>query len=370
MPQIRVLHNFTGSKSDGSEPEGSLTLSGSKLYGITSVGGAGGGVIFSMNSDGSGFTLLHSFTGSDGVLPYGSLTVSGSKLYGMTQDGGSANPGGSIFSINTDGSGFTVLHNFTARGGSGDPNDGAFPIGSLTLTGSKLYGMTREGGSSPLDGTIFSINTDGSGFTILHNFGYTLIDGLNDGYLPEGSLILVGSKLYGMTGRGGSDDYGAIFSINIDGTGYTLLHSFTLNTSDGRSPYGSLTLAGSKLYGMTGFGGSGLGGSNESGTIFSMNLDGSGFTLLHSFTGGSDDGAVPMGSLTLSGSKFYGMTEQGGSSGKGTVFSINIDGTGFRLLQSFSGQPNDGDSPGWSDVILSADGATLYGLTALGGSVQ
>ena len=45
------------------------------------------------------------------------------------------------------------------------------------------------------------------------------------------------------------------------------------------------------------------------------------FQLLHSFTGGSD-GSYPHGSLIQSGSTLYGMTNGGGSGGKGTIFSI------------------------------------------------
>ena len=40
---VNILHNFTGGANDGQYPYGSLTLSGSKLYGMTSDGGAGGG---------------------------------------------------------------------------------------------------------------------------------------------------------------------------------------------------------------------------------------------------------------------------------------------------------------------------------------
>ena len=97
-----ILHNFTGGTSDGSMPDGSLTLSGTKLYGMTEAGGSSNtGALFSMNTDGSSFGLLHSFTGgaSDGSTPYGSLTLSGAKLYGMTVGGGSSDTG-ALFSMN------------------------------------------------------------------------------------------------------------------------------------------------------------------------------------------------------------------------------------------------------------------------------
>ena len=48
----------------------------------------GYGNIFSINTDGRGYQNLLSFSGSNGQYPRGSLTVSGSTLYGMTESGG------------------------------------------------------------------------------------------------------------------------------------------------------------------------------------------------------------------------------------------------------------------------------------------
>ena len=299
--------------------------------------------------------ILHNFTGStsDGDVPNGSLTLSGSTLYGMTTYGGSNSSIGTLFSLNTDGSGYSLLHIF-----SGSASDGKYPNGSLTLSGSKLYGMTIQGGTAS-NGVVFSMNTNGSGFNLLHSFTVSASDGRG----PWGSLTLSGSKLYGMTEGGGSSGNGAIFRMNTDGSGYGLLHSFGGSPSDGANPYGSLTLSGSTLYGMT-VGG----GSSGPGAIFRMNTDGSGYSLLHSFTGGFSDGPYPLGSLTLSGSTLYGMTTAGGSSGRGALFSIGTDGSGFVLLESFTGAPTDGASPQYSDLTLSANGSTLYGMTSAGGT--
>ena len=106
IAQYTVLHNFTGGAGDGAQPFGDLVLSDSMLYGMTYYGGTNdGGVIFKMNSDGSGYQVLHTFLGYpvDGDKPIGSLTLSGSTLYGMTSTGGTNNPGGTVFKINTDG---------------------------------------------------------------------------------------------------------------------------------------------------------------------------------------------------------------------------------------------------------------------------
>ena len=186
---------------------GSLLVSGSTLYGMTYWGGDDDkGVVFKVNTDGSGYGLLHEFTGGadDGEHPYGSLTLSGSALYGMTREGGDYDKG-VVFKVNTDGSGFGHLHEF-----AGGADDGDFPQDSLIIFGSTLYGMTTYGGDGN-HGVVFQVNTDGSGFDLLHEFaGYP-----DDGGIPLGSLALSDSTLYGMTHHGGDDDCGVLFSLDI-----------------------------------------------------------------------------------------------------------------------------------------------------------
>jgi MYXO-CTERM domain-containing protein len=343
-----LLHSFEGGIADGQLPGGSLTLSGSILYGMTSAGGASDfGTVFKLNTDGTGFSLLHSFGGaSDGWSPNGSLTLSGSTLYGMTTLGGPGTGGGTLFKVNTDGTGFSVLHFF------GGPSNGALPYGSLTLSGSILYGMTAAGGASN-SGTLFQVNVDGTGFSVLHSF----TGGTSDGRIPYGSLTLLGSTLYGMSSAG--DAGGVLFKVNTDGTSFSSLHSFQGGTSDGALPYGSLTASGSTLYGMTVFG-----GASNGGTLFKVETDGTGFSLLRSFPWDWND-RVPDGFLTLSGSTLYGMTYRGGASNGGTLFKIETDGTGFSLLHSFAGGTSDGKFPAAS---LTLSGSTLYGMTSRGGA--
>src|SRR5947209_143860 len=101
---------------------------------------------------------------------------------------------------------------------------------------------------------------------------------------------------------------------------FTTLHSFT-GRSDGADPYAGLILSGNTLYG-TAF----VGGSSGDGTVFKVNTNGTGFTTLHSFTGGLD-GATPYAGLVLSGNTLYGTAYNGGISGWGTVFAVNTNGT-------------------------------------------
>ncbi|MEP6725156.1 MAG: choice-of-anchor tandem repeat GloVer-containing protein, partial [Bacteroidota bacterium] len=108
--------------------------------------------------------------------------------------------------------------------------------GSLLLAAdNKLYGMAYGGGSS-FSGTIFRLNTDGSGFQVIHHFNYT------DGALPNGSLIIDNNTgfLYGTTERGGSSDMGIVFRIKQDGSLFQKLFNF--NGSNGKYPKGDLLL--------------------------------------------------------------------------------------------------------------------------------
>ena len=349
--QYSTLHTFIGGTNDGSTSKGSVLVYGSALYGMTGQGGTTNkGVIFKMNTDGSGYTNMHSFTSgvNDGASPqYNSLTPSGTNLYGMTAGGGSAGYG-VIFRINTDGSGYTNLHGFVSGA-----SDGNTPYGSLTLSGTNLYGMTELGGSGS-GGALFRINTDGSGYTNLHMFA----GGASEGKWPYGSVTVSGTNLYGMS-NGGGLNYGVIFRLNADGTGYTNLHVFATG-GDGQYPYGSLIVSGTNFYGMTD-----MGGSANYGTVFKINADGSGYTTLHSFAGSTVDGQWPYGDLTLSGTTLNGMTSKGPGANLGTIFKLNIDGSGYTNLHTFAGRPSDGATPYGT---LASSGASVYGLTSVGGT--
>ena len=135
---------------------------------------------------------------------------------------------------------YKVLYNF-----QGFPSDGNNPYGSLILVGSKLYGMTAGGGASNGPGVIFSINLDGSGYQVILDFSQ--VSGAIGG--PYGSLTLWGARLYGMTSGGGPGGAsGVIFRVNPDGTGFQILHGFMPTQGDGGQPLGDVTFSGSRLY--------------------------------------------------------------------------------------------------------------------------
>src|SRR5262249_36825020 len=200
----------------------------------------------------------------------------------------------------------------------------------------------------------------GSGFAVLHDFANG-----TDGQKPIGGLVTDGAGfLYGTTSFGGSAGLGTVFKLKTDGTGDTTLHPFSFRASDGKTPYGTLVLDGAGfLYGTT------LDGPSGKGTVFKMKTDGTGFVLLHIFQGGASDGNGPYAGLVLDGSgNLYGTTLLGGASDKGTVFKLTTSGVGFAVLHSFAGGVNDGQSPR-SPLILDGSGL-LYGTTVNGGAAS
>lgn len=485
-----VLTNFNG--ADGALPGGPanthvgaplLQASDGKLYGTTAAGGStGNGTVFRINPDGTGLEVVKSFNGTDGSVPqapllqasdgalygttalggiasYGTifkLTLNGvftvltnlirdqlfadypwgglmqgadGMLYGTTASGGSTGPGGgTIFKINTDGSGFSLICRLAVSAGTGagpvtrpvQGPDGTLyvtttccgpldPTGRYSLFGSvisvapdgsnfkrlavfdfpqggpptgplligpdgDLYGTT-VGGSAffGLNGAMFKLHTDGTGFIVLTNF--TGVQGKG----PIGSLVLGGNgTLYGVATAGGdaypidfvpsnvvpfppTQGYGTVFKLNLDGTGLTTVKSFNQDPRVGAYPPSPL------LQGQDGafYGTTRNGGVYNYGTVFKWDPNGGGqITVLKSFAG--SDGANPNTSAGLvqgTDGTLYGTAQSGGSTDNGTVFKVNPDGTGFQVLKNFSG--TDGSLPG-APLLFGTDGA-LYGVTQFGG---
>jgi uncharacterized repeat protein (TIGR03803 family) len=351
---FQLLHSFTFTNDDSYLPAAGLTLVGSTLYGTAAAGsGSAQGAVFSIDTSGDNFQFVHTFTGvnGEGATPYAGLTLVSSTLLGTTTGGGGSDAQGTVFSLNANGSNYQILHSFTGGG-----YEGSNPATPLIASGTTLYGTTPSQGRYG-SGTVFSVDADSSNFQILHSFGSVN----SDGYNTHSGLTLVGSTLFGMTTGGGAGIHGIIFSLNTDGSNYQILHSFTGNADDGGTPFDSLIALGSTLYGTT-YGG----GSNDLGTIFSIDTQGNNFQVLHSFAGGTSDGDNPFGGLTLVGSTLYGTTYGGGAADKGTIFSIDTSGTGYQVLHSFTGGSSDGANPGF--IELSQSGSTLFGTTIAGGS--
>jgi uncharacterized repeat protein (TIGR03803 family) len=359
-----LLHTFTNSP-DGDRPFNGLILSGSTLYGTATEGGGGAGMVFRINTDGTCFTNLHSFpaTGADatnigGAYPGGVLVLSGNMLYGATLLGGTSG-NGTLYAVDTGGMNFTNLHDFTTLV-SLTNSDGANPQCTLALSGGVLFGTASAGGAVG-GGALFSVCTNGTGFTNLYSFS-------NNDPGPQGGVVFSSNMLYGES-VGGTYGDGYLFRINTNGTGFMNFYSFSMETSEGNSdgayPAGNLTASGNTLYGTTPDG-----GTANDGTIFKITTDGKGFANLHNFKGA--DGANPAGGLFLTNNVLYGMASGGGTSGWGTVYQLDLNNSNLVTLYNFpaasgsSKTNSDGGAPG-AAACLAVGGNALYGTAAYGG---
>ncbi|HWD19710.1 MAG TPA: choice-of-anchor tandem repeat GloVer-containing protein [Verrucomicrobiae bacterium] len=324
----------------GADPLGKPLIVSNVLYGTSLQGGinGGGGTVFSMNVNGSGFLVLHpfGFGGTDGTGPNGGVVLVGNRIYGTASGGGASNSG-TIFGVDTTGGHFSVLHTFSGVGVSSDPTSGLLAVGDT------LYGVTYAG-------AVYSIKTNGGSFTILHSFTV-------GNEAPLAQLNFSRGVLYGTTSGGGLYGGGTVFSINTNGSGFRTLHDFSGDTE------GSVSLSGVQVVGDMLYGNTSEGGLYTDGTIFSLAKTGSNFVVLHTFSG-VQDGAYPNGDFAVRDNVIYGATPGGGDSEVGVVFSMNTDGSGYTNLYQFVGDA-DGSDPQSGVVVVNN---TIYGAAAQGGA--
>ncbi len=322
-----TIFSFPGGRG-GFHPVGGVAI-GSRgvLYGTTDYGGASDyGTVFSLSppaSPGGSATerVLHEFSGSpsDGANPVAGVVIgSGGVIYGTTEFGGPSGTG-MVFSLTppaAPGGGWTETVLFS----------GNRPVGVAIGSGGVLYGATQFGGTSG-NGTVFSLTPPASPGgtwteTVLYNFS-----GGSDGGTPfAGVVVGAGGVLYGTTGYGGTEDnYGTVFSLtppaSPGGTWTeTVLHTFA-GGSDGSNPPAGVAIGdGGVLYGVT------SGTHFFPNNVFSLTppaAPGGAWieTVLYSFTSYNDD-ISPSGVAIGAGGVLYDTTEQGGTSNQGTVFSL------------------------------------------------
>jgi uncharacterized repeat protein (TIGR03803 family) len=137
----------------------------------------------------------------------------------------------------------------------------------------------------------------------------------------------------------------------------TLLCSFQ-GGSDGRNPYGGLTYQDGTLYGTTA-----EGGTFGKGTVFSIEPALGTKTVLYCFKD-SPDGIFSYDGVISVGAALYGTTNLGGASNDGTVFVINLQTGVETVLHSFAGG-DDGANP-YGGLIY--QGGWVYGTTFAGGA--
>ena len=353
-----VLKSFSRSGGDGQSPySGPIAGSDNSLYGTTRIGGdAGAGALYAVSFDGFGYNLLCTNQGTNGPInPLGPLLeATNGTLYGITQFGGQSN-NGTLFTADKTGANLAVVYDWTNN------TDGReLRAGLLQGSDGALYGATVYGGTGG-DGTVFRVNPDGSGYTVLKNFSF---GSTGPGANPL-QRLLEGSdhNLYGVTYNGGITNRGVIFTLSKDGSSFNILKAFGSPAKEGENPMSPLIEASDGMLYGSAYGG---GSTNNAGTVFRLNKDGTSFSVVVSFLGPGPDGRHPCGGLVeWNNGALYGTTERGGINDQGTLFRVNKDGSGYAILVSFGGSlgvyPRGG-------LVRGPDGA-LYGTTDQGGDM-
>jgi len=200
-----------------------------------------------------------------------------------------------VFALNTDGTGFTNLHSFTAL---------SVPL--LELTAMELIRLPiwfigqhtvwgGAGGRQRRQRPVFALNTAGTGLTNLYTFtatstnssgAYTNSDGAN----PSAGLILSATRSmerrWTAAVRAAARFSPSTPMARVLGTCIVLRRALFLlllptATEQIRRPiwfYRETLCTGTAAYG----------GASGNGTVFAVHIDGTGFTDLHIFAGGSD----------------------------------------------------------------------------------
>jgi uncharacterized repeat protein (TIGR03803 family) len=240
--------------------------------------------------------------------------------------------------------------------------DGSTPYGNVVQgPDGNYYGTTAQGGVNG-NGTVFRVTPKGV-YTVLYAF-----QGSPDGQNPQANLYLASDgNFYGTTARGGANGGGTIFRVSSTGV-FTLLYTFTNGTDGGFPSAGVIEGSDGNFYGTTVSGGAiNAAGFTGYGTIFQMTPNGV-LTTIYTFTGGDADGSSPYAGLVEGSDGFlYGTTnsDEVGDTGYyfGSVFKVSKTGA-FKTLYHF-GDGNDGGNP--DGGLLEAQDGSFYGSTHNGG---
>jgi hypothetical protein len=423
-PQFSVVHQFTGSHTDGANPiDGMISDAAGNLYGVTFLGGKSPipclvdgsnfqcGTVFKLSPASAGQTQyrerpIHFFHGPDGFEPSTQLVADKSgALYGVTFSDSADLKNctmlkgfecGVVYKLTPPAQGSSkwtesVLYRFSNVGAGF--NGGYEPLGGMVIDSSgALIGTTHSGGTTNCFdsfagcGVVFRLTPPTNGGTlwnetILYTFGS---NGANDAGQPQGSIVADATgAIYGTTQLGGPNSVGTVWKLSPPGQGQsawteTILHGFS--GPDGSRPLGPVLIdANGAVYGNTIQGGRGTNcasGGFTCGVTYKLKPPAAGQTawtetILHQF-GKPGDGASPYFGLVADPiGNLFGITGNGpGNSGVlGTVFELSPPTGGSHkwtetLLHTFTGG-SDGSTP--SGALAWSNGA-LFGMAEAGGN--
>ena len=236
-----------------------------------------------------------------------------------------------------------------------------FDTGVIAGPDGMLYGLSNDGGAH-WHGTAYAIDPADGSASVLYSLGADEGDTL----LAEKLVSDSAGNLYGVAWRGGLHGLGMVFKIDAKTRAETVLHAFTGGAGDGALPSGPLLLAPQgDLLGITR-----EGGPHDTGTVFEISASGA-ERMVYAF--GARRSSAPQGPdghLALdSAGHLYGTTIRGGIYDHGMVYELTL-GSGttapvLKALYDFGARPHD--SVWATGVVLDAARQVLYGVSRQGG---
>jgi uncharacterized repeat protein (TIGR03803 family) len=310
--KVATLHKFNAG-TDGQQPNDLLAADPQgNLYGTTQGGGQyGGGTIYEFTAAHT-MKVLHAFNAGagDGASPLqGLVRNEAGALYGAAA-GGAIGTNGSVFEVTPKGA-YGTRYEFMSGA------DGHCPFSSVAVdTKGNVYGtVVGNGFGGDPNGAVWKLSPANK-LTPIHIFGDGQ-HGLPDGEYPdEAPVVDATGNVYGTSITQNDTEYaGVVWKVDTAGK-FTIVHQFT-GKADGYGPNGPLMIdTDGNLYGTTQSGGVFNGGAAQ-GTLFRITPAGV-FSVIHTFTGGSD-GAGPTGTLAHdSTGAIYGATAAG------TVYKLGL----------------------------------------------
>jgi uncharacterized repeat protein (TIGR03803 family) len=340
----------TGRKPNGKMVEASLGV----FYGVCQAGGGkNSGTIFKYTLSTNTIEHEGDFESSvSGRNAYGGLMkATNGILYGMTSYGGTGTTAGTLFQFDIAEDSIKVLVNFNGLNGR---NGKGVPI----QIGGDLYGLTYYGNysSSTGKGLLYKYNIAGDTISRVRTFG-----AVNPGYYPTGNLVssTAGKYFIVMQTGGVNNNYaGAISEWNFSTNAFDNRASFNASLN-GSTPGGNLkkSSVNGKYYGLATNGGAG-----GFGTIFEFDPIADTIINKHSFSP-SAEGKKPTGTLVKApNGKLYGITEEGGLYGSGTIYEIDPVTNNVVKKADF----NDATGKKPVGALTVATNGKLYGVTGRG----
>lgn len=252
---------------------------------------------------------------------------------------------GTIFTCDSNGNGIAILKSFESAAGKNPSTE------LCKASNGKFYGMTYRGGKDDY-GILYEWDP------VINSYAKKL-DLATVGYWPSGALVEADNgKLYGMTQYKGAKNQGVLFEFDPLTNKCSVLHEFNEEVN-GKLPLGALVKGtAGRLYGTTRYG-----GKNGKGVLFEWNTANAVFTKKFDFD--NSRGSDPRGLMehTVNG-KFYGLTWSGGT-GSGVLYEWDPANNVCKGKANFNGIENGGNPMGH---LIQAQNGKLYGMTYSGGS--